>query len=327
MNTGQGKTVIITGANSGIGYEAAKQLEKAGYERVILACRSNEKAEDARKRLIAAGAKDVFEALVIDTSEPSSGKKAAEVLASNGGNIDVLILNAGMMPGSKLEKNSDGMELTFASTLAGHHALVMGLLEKGKLSEHARIIISGSEGARGEMSGMNVVDLDELAEKHFGGDLGAAMIGAAKGEPNPFKGMDAYVTAKTYVAWWAAALSHKLPQGMTVNAVSPGAAMDTAFMRNMPWLMRNMMQLIMPLIADTGKVGPAARRYLDAAEYGDDVTGKFFASPQKKMIGPLEVQPQAHFADTNKQELAWTAITKLTGVGYPASEAVGEEMS
>ena len=55
------RTALVTGANSGIGFETAYQLAESGYKKVILLCRTTEKGENARKQLIERGAKDVFD--------------------------------------------------------------------------------------------------------------------------------------------------------------------------------------------------------------------------------------------------------------------------
>ena len=317
------KTALVTGANSGIGFEAAAQLAEDGYGRVILACRTLEKADVAKTQLIQRTGRDVFEGLAVDVSEPDSVTKAVKELVQRHNHIDVLILNAGMSTGSTPVRNSAGVELTFASTLIGHHAMTMQLLTANRLSEHARIVISGSEGARGNMPGMDVPDFHAFAHEHFGGDMEKTLETIARVEPPyAFKPLNAYVTAKVMVAWWAAALARRLPQGMTVNAVSPGSVPATNFARNMSLPMRIMMPLMMNLMRPfgmSGSVAQGARRYLDAANFDDDLTGKFFASPPGKLVGKLQVQRESHFFDEEGQEASFNVISRLAGVGFPAA--------
>jgi len=85
------KTALVTGANSGLGFEAAAQLAEAGYGRVILACRSLEKAAGARKSLRDRVGKDVFETVAVDVAELASSRAAAEELVSRGQSVDVLL--------------------------------------------------------------------------------------------------------------------------------------------------------------------------------------------------------------------------------------------
>ena len=145
------KTSLVTGSNSGIGFEAAFQLAKDGYGKVILAARTEAKAEDAKRRLIKKGSPDVFDIVAFDTSEVDSALRAGKELLNKGYQFDLLILNAGMSAGDNLQKNSKGVDLTFSSTLVGHHALTIDLLSRGGINENASIVIAGSEAATDEL--------------------------------------------------------------------------------------------------------------------------------------------------------------------------------
>ena len=125
-----GKTAMVTGANSGIGFETAYKLASARYGKVILACRSPEKGEAARRLLVERGSNDVFETLAVDVSGVESAIRASDVLISKGHKIDLLILTAGIISGSRIKKSSRGVDMTFASTLIGHDAMTMNLLSK-----------------------------------------------------------------------------------------------------------------------------------------------------------------------------------------------------
>lgn len=317
------KTALVTGANSGLGFEAAAQLAADGWGRVILACRTVEKAETAREQLVARTGRDPFALLAVDTSEVDSAEDAAARLAELGGTIDFLLLNAGAT--SKEPRfNADGVEATYASTLVGHHVLSMRALERGLLAPQARIVIAGSEGARGNMPGMRVHDVAGIAADHFGGDRAAAIEALAKIQApvqDGFANMNEYVTAKAVVAWWAAALARRLPEGMTVNAVSPGANVDTSFARDTSAAMRLVMlpamKLVGPLFGMNGPIDQGARRYLDAAEYDDSRSGAFYATAhRRKAVGPVAVQTwPEYFVDEDAQEAGFEAVVRLTGVG------------
>jgi NAD(P)-dependent dehydrogenase (short-subunit alcohol dehydrogenase family) len=162
------KTVLVTGANSGVGMEAARQLAAAGWGKVILACRTEEKAGTARTLLVEKTGKDPFATLVIDTAEIASANTAGDELRERGERIDFLLLNAGASS-AKPKFNSDGVELTWASTLVGHHVLTMRMLADGLLSPNARIVIVGSEAARGTAPGMKVHDISGVAAESFAG--------------------------------------------------------------------------------------------------------------------------------------------------------------
>lgn len=310
--------VLITGANSGIGFETAYQMESTGFSKVILACRTLKKGETARKLLIERGCNDVFEIIAVDVSEVKSAITASDELLTKGYKIDLLILNAGMSSGSKIMKNSDGIDLTFASTLIGHHAMTMNLLTKGGISENGKIIIAGSEGARGDVPGINLPDLDNVAKTDFNGSMNDALKAYAKAAyPSKYIPMNAYALAKLYVAWWSSSLSKKLPNGITVNAVSPGSVLSTKFARDQSWPMRNIMMPIMkvfgPLMGMAGPVSAAGKRYLEVSHYGKELSGKFFGSPPKKLVGKLEEQQTALLQDEAKQEACYKLIVELAG--------------
>jgi NAD(P)-dependent dehydrogenase (short-subunit alcohol dehydrogenase family) len=170
---------------------------------------------------------------------------------------------------------------------------------------------------------MNVHDIAKLADDEFGGDRSEAIASLARiKSQDAFVNMNEYVTAKLVVAWWAAALSRRLPAGMTVNAVSPGSAPGSNFGRDAPFGMKIMigfMKTIGPLLGMAGGLEVAARRYVDAAELGDDDTGHFYATAHpKKLVGPMGIQTLPETLDDHaSQEAALEAMVKLTGTGLP----------
>lgn len=314
------RTALVTGANSGLGFEAAAQLAKQGYGRVIITARSDEKARFAREALATRTGMDTFETLVLDNGELKTVESAAEQLAERGGKIDVLLLNAGIAPTTDLMHTDTGIEATIAATLVGHHLLTMRLLEQGLLGDKARIVIAGSEAARGDVPTMSPVDMDAFAAEHFDGDLEAATEAQFRMQaPAQYKPNDTYATAKLFAAWWAAELAGRLPEGMTVNAVSPGSTPDTNAARNAPFFMRRVMLPIFKVLPGMShSVETGAGRYLEAVGYGDDISGKFFASKPKKMTGHLHEIQMAHFDNTAAQAAVWNVTTRVAGgVGYP----------
>jgi NAD(P)-dependent dehydrogenase (short-subunit alcohol dehydrogenase family) len=311
---------MVTGANSGLGFEAAAQLAEEGYGRLIVTARTAEKAEEAVAHLRERTGRDVFEYVTLDNGKVKTVEAAAETLAGRGGTIDTLLLNAGIAPTNELRKTDEGIEMTVAASLTGHHVLTMRLLEHGLLGDTARIVISGSEAARGDVPTFTPVPIDEFASEHFGGDLARAIETQMRMEsPASYKPSDTYATTKLFVAWWAAELSRKLPEGMTVNAVSPGSTPDTNAIANAPFYMRTFMVPLFKLIPGMShSVGDGARRYLDVAARGPEVSGRFFASKPKKMTGPIEEITMDHFDNPEGQRALWNVTAELVGVGYPA---------
>ncbi len=199
----------------------------------------------------------------------------------------------------------------------------MRLIENQLLSNDARIVIAGSEAVRGDVPFMKVVDLPEFAGEAFDGDLEAAAGAVARQQPPvEFKGSNAYADAKQFGAMWAGALARR-PDGSTVNAVSPGSTPETNAARHQGFMMQRVMLPMMMRFG--GRVGIAydlatgAGRYVEAIDFDDEVSGRFFASAPKKMTGPLQDLTEPRISDQASQEAVWNVIVGLAGgVNYPA---------
>jgi len=312
------RTALVTGATSGLGFEAAAQLADNGWSSVTITGRSKERAEQARGALIERTGKDVFSVLTLDLNSSESVSGAAVELARRGEPVDFLLLNAGMVSGTSRVKTDDDVEITFASSIVGHHQLTMLLLANDLIAENARVVIAGSEAARGDVPTMNPTDLATFAEKAFDGDLADAAEALIRGDDSvKYKSATAYSDAKTFVAWWSAQLATRLPDGTTVNAVSPGSVPETDAARNaggfMKYVMLPMFKFAPKRLGMNSPVSTGAARYVEAAGYPADVTGQFFASAPKKMTGPVEVVDLPHLRDAVSQEAALTALVRVAG--------------
>lgn len=325
MTSSPTRTALVTGATSGLGLEAAAQLPEAGYDRVIITGRSAASAEKAQQELVRRTGSAVFETLVLDLNSPGSVTDAALELATRDLTIDFLLLNAGMVSGAGLVRTDADVEITFASSLVGHHQLTNLIIDADLLNTEARIVIAGSEAARNDVPTFKTADLATVAKNHFGDDRVAAAEALIRGTaPVKYNAANTYATAKLFVAWWAAELSRRLPDGMTVNAVSPGSAPDTGAARHATFFMRRIMMPVMKTMPKfmgmAATTDVAARRYIDASNYDAEVTGQFFASAPKKMTGPLHRMEHAHIHDATNQAAAWEALEKVSPeLGAPLS--------
>jgi NAD(P)-dependent dehydrogenase (short-subunit alcohol dehydrogenase family) len=306
---------IVTGTTSGLGYAAAGLLAAKGYRQVIVTGRSLAAVQKTAAQLAAETKKQVFTPLELNLDSPSSVQSALAEIVKRGQPIDFLLLNAGMVPGKKRVLNAAGVEASQAP-LIGHHQLTVGLLRANLLSPNARIVIAGAEPARGGVPMFKYTDLPAFAAKYNQGDRTAAVEALIRNGPNiKYVPNNAYADAKLIVAWWVAALARRLPSGMAVYAVSPGASNATKVARNAGPLVRYLMIPIVNLIPGMNQTPEtAARRFLQASEFGTDVSGQFFASAQGKFSGPIEVQRQPHLHDRDSQEAAWQAVVKVSGV-------------
>src|ERR1700689_1050939 len=322
MDRFKGKTALVTGATSGLGHAAARLLATEGSRAVIVTGRSLARIKETAAQLAAETNTQVFTPLELDLDAPTSVQSALAELVRLGKPIDFLLLNAGWIGGKERVLTAAGIEATQAP-LIGHHQLTVGLLRANLLSPNARIVIAGSESARGDVPMFPYTDVAALAVAHYRGDRSAAVKDLLRGGPNvKYEPNRAHSDAKLIVAWWAAALARRLPSGMAVYAVSPGSTPDTQGLRNagpaLKWLMVPLMRLI-PGMSQTPET--AVHRYLQASEFGTDVSGQFFASAPKKLTGPIEAMRQPHFHDRANQEAAWQAVVEVSGVdlSYPAS--------
>ena len=127
-------------------------------------------------------------------------------------------------------------------------------------------------------------DVAALAATQYQDDRSVAVQTLLRSGPNvKYEPNRAYADAKIVFAWWAAALARRLHSGMS-------HAPETA-----------------------------ARRYLQASEFGNDVSGQFLASAPKKITGPIEALRQPHFHDHANQEAAWQAVVGVSGVDFSCS--------
>ena len=153
-----------------------------------------------------------------------------------------------MVPGKARVLTAAGIEASQAP-LIGHHQLTVGLLRANLLSPNARIVIAGAEPARGGVPMFKYTDVPAFAAKYYRGDRTAAVEALIRNGPNvKYVPNNAYADAKLIVAWWVAALARRLPSGMAVYAVSPGAANATNVVRNAGPLLKYLMIPIMNLI-------------------------------------------------------------------------------
>jgi NAD(P)-dependent dehydrogenase (short-subunit alcohol dehydrogenase family) len=139
-----GKTVIVTGANVGIGFETVLALYEAGAN-VILACRNLKNAENALNKLQELNGRGTLKTGVLDLSDLSSVKEFADTFLQKHKQLDILINNAGvaMPPASK---TTEGYELQFGVNFLGHFALTGHLYPLLKATPNSRVVTLSSNG-------------------------------------------------------------------------------------------------------------------------------------------------------------------------------------
>ena len=164
MPSQKGKIALITGANSGIGFEAAKALAEKGAH-VILACRNPQKADEAMSTIRNSVANADLEYLPMDLASQSSIKEAVKTFKENHSQLDLLINNAGVMwlPKSQTE---DGYEMQFGTNHLGHFTLTGLLLDTLNNTPNARIVTVSSLGHYTGKIHFDDIQLDKRYGKH-----------------------------------------------------------------------------------------------------------------------------------------------------------------
>lgn len=137
-----GKTAVVTGGNTGIGFETARALASAGA-RVIITSRSRKDADAAASEILSSGVQGKVVGLQLNLNDLASVDRLVQDLQTEA-RIDYLILNAGIL--SPLKKNDEkGWEIHFSTNHCGHFALTMGLLDKLKAQAFpSRIVVVSS---------------------------------------------------------------------------------------------------------------------------------------------------------------------------------------
>jgi NAD(P)-dependent dehydrogenase (short-subunit alcohol dehydrogenase family) len=155
-----GRTAVVTGANSGLGYHTALGLARHGAH-VVLACRDAGRGADALSRLTAAAPAASVELGILDLADLASVRRFAETHTANGG-PDLLVNNAGVMA-LPLRRTVDGFEMQFGTNHLGHFALT-GLLLPGLLARPGARVVTVSSGVHR----VGRIDFDNLnAERSY----------------------------------------------------------------------------------------------------------------------------------------------------------------
>jgi protochlorophyllide reductase len=314
------KSVVITGASSGVGLYAAKALAQQGWH-VVMACRDLPKTEAVAQ---AVGMQlDSYTILPIDLASLESVRQFVQNFRESGKSLDALVCNAAIyMPLLKEPLRSpEGYELTMATNHLGHFLLCNLLLEDLKHSSatEPRLVILGTVTHNPDELGGKIPPQPNLG-KFEGFEAGfkapIAMIDGKKFEP-----VKAYKDSKVCNILTMRELHRRYHEatGITFSSLYPGCVADTPLFRNhyplfqklFPWFQKNITggYVSQELAGDRVAIVVADPEYKQSGAYWS------WGNRQKKEGKSFvqKVSPQAR--DDEKAERMWDLSAKLVGLG------------
>jgi NAD(P)-dependent dehydrogenase (short-subunit alcohol dehydrogenase family) len=293
----EGRVAVITGANTGLGFETARLLAAHGAT-VVLAVRNLDKGKEAAARI---GAPQVSVQRLDLTSLDSIRTAAAELRAVHP-RIDLLVNNAGVMWTPK-QVTKDGFELQFGTNHLGHFALTGLLLDTLLPVPGSRVVTLSSVGHRIRAG----IHLDDLQWERSYSRVGAY------GQSKLANLMFTYELQRRLAA---ASARTGTEAGTIAVAAHPGAA-NTELARNLPAALRPLTPIIMPLISQSAAMGalPTLRAATDPDVRGGQYYGPGGFGEQRGAPKLVESSAASHDAETQRR--LWKASEELTKVTFP----------
>ncbi|KAA0113971.1 SDR family NAD(P)-dependent oxidoreductase [Mycolicibacterium sp. P9-22] len=289
-----GRTAVITGANTGLGYETAKALATKGAD-IVLTVRNAVKGREAADRIAAAapGASVTLQAL--DLTSLESVRAAADELRSTHPRIDLLINNAGVMT-TPASVTKDGFELQFGTNHLGHFALTNLLLDRILETPGSRVVTVSSLGHRWARGGIRFDDL-QWARR--------------------YSRMGAYGQSKLANLMFTYELQRRLTDTNTIAVAAHPGTSNTGLMRNTPAFIRTVADATGPLLGQSPDMGalPTLRAATDPDVRGGQYLGPGGFLEQRGY--PKIVASNAASHDTAAQRRLWAVSEELTKVECP----------
>ena len=285
------KTAIVTGANNGIGFETTAGMAAAGYA-VVMACRNADKAEAAKARILARHPAARLDVMVVDLGDFDAVRRFAEAFRARYDHLDVLINNAGILLYSS-KRNSDGIELQFATNHLGHFLLTALLFDLIPDDPAARIVALSSVAHKNAS-----IHFDDLS---CGGD-----------------GLTAYGQSKLACLMFADELNRRLKaagRNVTALAVHPGGSGSGLF-DEMGRVQYYVLKALSPFFthSNASAAKPALKAALDADVSGGDYYGP---TGMMELRGPVGRAKRSDYSnDQSAAARLWTLSEELTGQAF-----------
>lgn len=257
------KTVLITGANDGIGRATAKRLAAKGAH-LVLACRDENKAQRAAAELAEATGNEHIDTLPLDLADLKSVKKASEMFLAEHPRLHVLVNNAGVYCDS-LDKTKDGYELQFGVNHLGHFLLTLNLLPAMQCCRHCSRVINVSSA----LHTRGTIDFDNLR-----GEKGT----------EGYDGTRAYAQSKLANVLFTQELDRRFGDEVTTNALHPGVVATSLASKKASLLTKAVWSLYKPF-ARSPDAGADTSVYLASSPEVKDVSGRYF-NPNQCLVKP-----------------------------------------
>jgi NAD(P)-dependent dehydrogenase (short-subunit alcohol dehydrogenase family) len=287
-----GRTAVITGANTGLGYETAAALAAKGAH-VVLAVRNIEKGKAAADLITRAAAGASVAVQELDLTSLESIRAAADQLRASHESIDLLINNAGVMFTPK-STTKDGFELQFGTNHLGHFALTSLLLDRVLAAPGSRVVTVSSQGHRF----VRGIRFDDLQWE------------------NGYSRVGAYGQAKLANLLFTYELQRRLQGTNTIAVAAHPGGSRTELTRNLPPLVAAVTRLAEPLFqsAEMGAL-PTLRAATDPGVLGGQYFGPDGFGEQRGYPKVVASSEASH--DTDAQRRLWAVSEELTSVVSP----------
>ncbi|MFF3610633.1 oxidoreductase [Streptomyces sp. NPDC002580] len=294
----RGRTAVVTGANSGLGYVTARELARKGA-RVVLACRGEARGAEAVERLVAEVPGAEVEFVRLDLGELDSVREFADVFGRTHGRLDLLVNNAGVMA-LPLGRTADGFETQFGVNHLGHFALTGLLFPLIAETPGARIVTVSSM-----VHALSGLDMDDL-----------------NSERAPYRKWIAYARSKTANLLFTHELARRLSRAgadVVAAAAHPGYA-STNLQTAGPRMAgrkgaERLMEIGNRVLGQSAEAGALPTLYAATAAgvAPDTFVGRSFAMWRGS---PATSWRAARTRDDSAGERLWAASEELTGVTY-----------
>jgi NAD(P)-dependent dehydrogenase (short-subunit alcohol dehydrogenase family) len=306
MHSSSLRSVVVTGASSGLGLEVARLLARERF-RVTLACRDRERGERARGDIVAsAGAAfDDVRLAALDVSDLDSVRR----FAASASDMDALVCNAAVQILGRVRRNDDGIEETFATNHLGHFLLARLMLPA--MRDGAKIVfVSSNTHDPKRWTGMPAPSVDDLAGLATGASFGD--------EPPAVAGRRRYTTSKLCNVLCAYELARRLgapsptSPAIRVYAFDPGLMPGTGLGREYGpaarWAWRNLVPIAAGALPNVNTVETSARRLVALVTGAAEATSGEYVS-----CGRVTRSSKASYDEDLARRL-WELSSRLAGV-------------